>query len=172
LPPTEDEADMGKYLDIVRRAEGPGSSSQSESYDINDQNDKRGGFGRLSRFCRSFQELERRCPLYVEAADWQQATEDGRKFLASWGEQAETLGWTVRELFGLHAMPECPPVSYRRLSRYDETGLIWFLQGRAVVALMETEAAILGHSGAIVTYRKRNKPALGPLSDSRTICGG
>jgi hypothetical protein len=52
------------------------------------------------------------------------------------------------------------------LSRYDETGLIWLLQGRPVVALTASEAVIRGHSGATVTYRKHNKPALGPLGDS------
>jgi hypothetical protein len=142
---------MGKYLDIVRRAEELGSPSQSETYDINDQNDKRGGFGRLCRFGRTFQELERRCPPYVQPADWLQAIEDGRKFLA------ETLGWTARDLFGLHAVPERPIASYRRLSRYDETGLIWLLQGRPVVALTETTAAIQGATSAL-TYHKLNKP--------------
>ncbi len=120
---------------------------------------------RLSRFFRVLQELEGRCPAHVDPADWVQAIEDGRKFLASWGRQAEELGWTARELFGLHAVPERPAATYRRLSRYDETGLIWLLHGRPVVALTETEAVILGHSGAIVTYRKHNKPVFGPLGD-------
>jgi hypothetical protein len=31
---------------------------------------------------------------------------------------------------------------YSRLSRYDETGLIWLLQGREVAALTETTAMI------------------------------
>ena len=93
------------------------------------------------------------------------AVEDGRKFLASWGQQAEVLGWTERELFGLHAVPERPSATYRRLSRYDETGLIWLLHGRPVVALTASEAVIRGHSGATVTYRKYNKPSLGPLGD-------
>jgi hypothetical protein len=58
------------------------------------------------------------------------------------------------------------------LSRYDETGLIWLLQGRPVVALTASEAAIRGHSGATLTYRKYNKPALGPLGDSLDDMGG
>ena len=37
-----------------------------------------------------------------------------------------------------------PAPSYRRVSRYDETGLIWLLRGRAIVALTATEAAIQG----------------------------
>jgi hypothetical protein len=54
------------------------------------------------------------------------------------------------------------------LSRYDEAGLIWLLNGRPVVALTASEAAIREHSGAIVTYRKFNKPAPGPLGDMTT----
>jgi hypothetical protein len=51
-------------------------------------------------------------------------------------------------LFGLHTPPERPHPSYRRLSRYDETGLVWLLQGRPVVALTEATAAIQGSTGA------------------------
>jgi hypothetical protein len=90
---------------------------------------------------------------------------DGQRFLASWGAQAHAFGWTGRELFGLHTAPERPAANYSRLSRYDETGLIWLLRGRAVIALTETTAAIQGAT-ALLTYRKLNKPALGPLGDS------
>ena len=38
--------------------------------------------------------LQARCPDVVPVARWQQAIEDGRSFLAGWGEQAEALGWT------------------------------------------------------------------------------
>jgi hypothetical protein len=92
-------------------------------------------------------------------------TGNARSFAALRTTEIHTFGWTTRELFGLHTIPERPPATYRRLSRYDETGLIWLLQGRAVVALTESEAAIRGHSGATVVYRKHNKPALGPLGD-------
>ena len=81
------------------------------------------------------------------------------------GSQAHALGWTEPELFGLDAVPAHPPATYSRLSRYDETGLIWLLQDRPVVALTESEAVIRGHRGATLTYRKHNKPALGPLGD-------
>jgi hypothetical protein len=73
---------------------------------------------------------------------WQLAGEDGRAFLVRWGEQAEALGWTARDLFGLHQPPAAPHPSYSRLSRYDETGLIWLLCGREVLALTEATAAI------------------------------
>ena len=83
-----------------------------------------------------------------------------------WGEQAEALGWTARDLFGLHRPPEKPHPSYRRLSRYDETGLIWLLRGRPVVALTEATAAIQSATGNVTVYRRHDKPALGPVGDS------
>jgi hypothetical protein len=82
------------------------------------------------------------------------------------GEQTASLGWTARDLFGLPRIPEKPAPNYRRLSRYDETGLIWLLRGRPVVALSDTTAAIEQTTGAITIYRKNNKPALGPVGDS------
>ena len=92
---------------------------------------------------------------------------DGRRFLASWGEQAEVFNWSSADLFGLHTPPDKPHPSYRRLSRYDCTGLVWMLQGRPVVALTaETTTIRNSHTGTITTYRRFNKPALGPLGDS------
>ena len=112
-----------------------------------------------------FERLEGRCPDFVETGRWRQAVEDGRQFLASWGEQAQAFGWTARELFGLHTPPERPAASYSRLSRYDETGLIWLLRGRPVIALTEATAAIQSATG-VLSYRKLNKPPLGPICDS------
>jgi hypothetical protein len=111
--------------------------------------------------------LESRCPELVDYDRWQQCVDDGRAFLSRWGEQAEAFGWTSKDLFGLHKPPERPHPSYRRLSRYDETGLIWLLDGRRVVALTENTAAIQNPAtGLVTTYRRHNKPALGPLGDS------
>jgi hypothetical protein len=162
---------MGRYLDIIRRK--PERCEQSE---ISEKTPSQGcvppshhnqqdSLVRLNRFSRIFQELERRCPLYIDPPDWQQAVEDGRRFLASWGDQAQTLGWTTRDLFGLAPTPDKPAAQYRRLSRYDATGLIWLLQGRPVVVLTEETAAIETTHG-VVTYYRRNKPAFGPLGDS------
>jgi hypothetical protein len=109
--------------------------------------------------------LRSKCPELVEAARWQQAVGDAEVFIPSWGKQAQTLGWTVQELFGLHPVPQRPAPSFRRLSRYDSTGLIWLLQGRPVIGLTETGAAIQS-AGAVVMYRKLRKPGLGPLGDS------
>ena len=112
-----------------------------------------------------FHALEARCPEVVPEARWRQAVADGQHFLARWGEQAHALGWTARDLFGLHQPPAPPHPSYSRLSRYDEIGLIWLLRGREVVALTEATAAIQNPTNAITIYRRHNKPALGPVGD-------
>ena len=110
--------------------------------------------------------LESRYPDFVPVDRWQAALEDGRRFLARWGEQAEALGWTPGDLFGLMPVPRHAKPSFNRLARYDEIGLIWLLAGREVGALTEATAAIRSPTGAITTYRKNNRPALGPLGDS------
>jgi hypothetical protein len=110
--------------------------------------------------------LDGSCPDYIDHDRWRQAVEDGRHFLSTWGEHAQTLGWTARALFGLHTPFEGPHPSYRRLSRYDATGLIWLLEGREVIAVTENTAAVRGTSGSVTVYRKNNKPALGPVGDS------
>jgi len=110
--------------------------------------------------------LAARSPEHVPADRWQQAVQDGRRFIAKWGEQAAALGWTPRDLFGLTGSPKRPHPSYCRLSRYDEAGLIWLLQARPVVALTDATAAIENPSGAITVYRRYDKPALGPVGDS------
>jgi hypothetical protein len=151
---------VGKYLDILAHLD----AQEREKSEISEK--REGGFSRLNRFSRTFSELERCCPGHVDPGRWQQAVEDGRRFLTEWGEQAEVLGWTPRDLFGLHEVPIDPHPSYRRLSRYDCTGLIWLLQGCSIMALTESTAAIRMSTGSIVTYRKHNKPAYGPLGDS------
>ena len=109
--------------------------------------------------------LRAKCPAYVDAADWQRAIEDGHRFVTQWGKQAEALGWAPADLFGLQIPPEKPAPNYRRLSRYDQTGLIWLLRGRRVVELTKDKAVIETATGT-VSYRRYNKPALGPLGDS------
>jgi hypothetical protein len=122
--------------------------------------------GLFDRLGRTYACLTARSPDHVLADRWQQAVQDGRRFLAKWGEQAAALGWTPRDLFGLQKSPDQPHPSYRRPSRYDETGLIWLLQGRPVVALTDSTAAIENPTGAITVYRRYDKPALGPVGDS------
>ena len=55
--------------------------------------------------------LQSKCPELVEPDRWQQAVKDADNFLATRGEQAHALGWTARELFGLHPVSERPAPS-------------------------------------------------------------
>jgi hypothetical protein len=120
-----------------------------------------------SRYRKVFAFLQLKAPALVDAARWRQAVEDGSRFLAKWGEQAERLGWTSADLFGLHTPPDKPHATYNRLSRYDATGLCWLLEGKEVIALTADTATIRNPAtGSITTYRRFNKPALGPLGDS------
>ena len=118
-----------------------------------------------AKLWRDLDALQVECPAYVEAKRWRQAVEDGRRFLAEWGEKAAALGWTAYDLFGLAPVPAAPKPSFERLSRYDLTGLVWLLSGRRVIAMSDRTAAIETASGGTLTYRRHNKPALGPLGD-------
>jgi hypothetical protein len=109
----------------------------------------------------TFDALERRCPDHVDADRWQQAVTDTRDFVVQWADKAAALGWRAQDLLGLAALPNGPAPSYRRLSRYDQTGLIWLLQGRPVVTLTRTAAVIKNPTGALTTYRKPNNTAVG-----------
>jgi hypothetical protein len=122
---------------------------------------------RAARYKKVFAFLQLRPPALVPVERWRQCVKDGSKFLALWGEQAESLGWSSADLFGLHTPPAKPHPSYNRLSRYDCTGLCWLLEGRPVVALTETTASIRNpRTGTVTVFRKNNRPALGPLGDS------
>ena len=155
MPKKENE--VGKYLDIIRRveAEGRQPTPNPESIPTPD-----------NPYASILDPLRARCPVHVPPERWQQAVADSDAFLRRWGEQAHALGWTARDLWGLHTPPKKPHATYSRLSRYDDTGLLWLLHGREVVALTDTTAAIRWPGGSITIYRKNNKPALGPLGDS------
>jgi hypothetical protein len=101
-----------------------------------------------------------------EEHQWELAVMDAKSFMTRWGERAATLGWIANDLFGLAVISERPTPNFQRLSRYDQTGLIWLLQGRKVVALTQKTAAIETRSGASTVYRRHNKPAMGPFGDS------
>jgi hypothetical protein len=119
------------------------------------------------RYRRTFARLQLRPPAHVPEDRWRQCIADARAFIRQWGEQAQALGWDSRDLFDLHTPPANPHPSYKRLSRYDRTGLVWLLEGREVIALTDATATILNpDTGAITTYRRFNKPSYEPLGDS------
>jgi hypothetical protein len=74
-------------------------------------------------------------------------------------------GLPARDLCGRPDVPDTPGPKYQRLSRYDQTGLVWLLQGRRVVEFTKDKAIIETATGT-VSYRRYNEPALGPLGDS------
>jgi hypothetical protein len=150
---------VGKYLDIALRVEremaAQGCAKSAISAERGRTEDDREDLPRISRLSRTLSELESRCPTLVPVSRWQQATKDGRRFLSQWGTQAEALGWTSRDLFGLHTPPEKPRPSYSRLSRYDHTGLVWLLGGRNVTMLTKESAAITNPETGNVTIFRR-----------------
>jgi hypothetical protein len=154
---------VGKYLDILKTSGRDISDQSVRSPSPGDCGVRIGRFSRFGRgprrFCEAaFDALERRCPPFVDQERWQQAIVDGRLFLLKWGEKAAALGWDAEDLFGLADIPDRPLANYRRLSRYDRTGLIWLLQGRRILALAEETAAIENVSGATTVYRRHDKP--------------
>jgi hypothetical protein len=84
------------------------------------------------RYRKVFGVLQLRPPALVPIECWRQCVQDGSKFLAQWGSQAEALGWSSADLFGLIEIPKCPSPSFNRLRRYDRLGLCWALEGREV----------------------------------------
>lgn len=105
-------------------------------------------------FAEALDQLESGCPDYVEAERWRQCIRDAERFLAEWGPQAEALEWSSGDLFGLHTPAAKPHPTYSRLSRYDCTGLLWGLEGRRVVALSSSTAAVACNTGSILKFRK------------------
>lgn len=97
---------------------------------------------RVASLATALSDLERGCPDHVGTRDWQYAVEDGRYFLAQWGSEAERLGWTADDLFGLPPIPEKPAPNYQRLARFDQVGLVWLLHGRKVVVFSTDRAVI------------------------------
>ena len=106
------------------------------------------------RYRKVFSILQLRPPALIPVERWRQCVDDGKRFLAKWGEQAQALNWSSADLLGLHQGPEQPHPSYNRLSRYDCTGLIWLLQGREVIALTEATATIRSPATGLTTYRR------------------
>jgi hypothetical protein len=102
-------------------------------------------------------------PAHVERGRWHVATSDADRFLETWGEQAAALGWTVTDLFGLAPVPDQPAPFWGRLSRYDQTGLVWLLRGRPVIAITSTTAAIQRSPLGVTVYRRCIVQKVSPL---------
>src|SRR5262249_28628147 len=88
--------------------------------------------------------LEACCPDNVDLPRWQQACDDARRFLASWGTEAAALGWPACDLFDFTI-------------RLDLRGLAWFLRGNAVSELDANSAGYITQSGSRLVYRRANR---------------
>jgi hypothetical protein len=115
---------MARYLDIIRRAE-----KERAGYDQTTETTEAPlwsfqSFGHTTPepastpYVTALAALRERCPDHVEPDCWQRAVIDGERFLAQWGEQAQALGWTARDLFGLHTPCGSGPTD-RRAHRGD-----------------------------------------------------
>ena len=148
-----------RYLDVLDRvAEAHANAKSAKSaksaprtFSEAEQNAQNSQISLAQTLLSVLAALEARRPDRVPAKRWQQAVADGKTFLSRWGDQAHALGWTARDLFGLLTVPEHAKPSFNRLSRYDETGLIWLLNGRRVVALTQDTAAIQNPATGLVT---------------------
>ena len=100
--------------------------------------------------------LEATRPDHNEAADWQHAVEDGRRFSIQGGERATALGWVEPDVFGLPPIPSNPHPSWRRLARVDQLGLVWLTHGRPVTSITAESATIATpRGGSLAFYRPR-----------------
>jgi len=75
-------------------------------------------------------------------------------------------GLPARDQFGRPDVTARPGPKYQPLSRYDQTGLIWLLRGRPVIALTAMEAIMCCQSGATLVYGRQNQLAPGLIFDS------
>ena len=85
------------------------------------------------------------CPLPIQLARWERMRRDAVAFTDRWGGTAEALGWSGLAVFG------CSPGFARRL---DRDGLLWLLEGRAVIEVTLDTAVIANVSGGRLTYRR------------------
>lgn len=157
---------MGRYLDLIAATEAASSPPTGNGTNGKNGKNRDGGIipfipypvsslapsrllGMTDDFNAALRGLDARCPDRIDDhGRWRQAVADGEAFLARWGEQASSLGWTPEELFGLH--PLAP------LARYDAMGLCWLLRGRPVLKLTSTVATIAVASGTSLSYYRRS----------------
>jgi hypothetical protein len=123
----------------------------------------------ISPLVASLFALEHRCPDHIEAADWQHALEDGRRFLIQWGQWATALGWLEPDVFSLPPVPSNPHPSWQRLARVDQLGLVWLTQGRRVTSITAESATIsTPRGGSVAFYRLRARQS-GASENERRI---
>jgi hypothetical protein len=79
---------------------------------------------------------------------------DAAAFLEGWAPTAYRLGWQDWELFGCHRQAPW--------HRIQGLGMVPLLQGKTIVALTSTEAAVRTRTGAMQTFRRKQSDPLYP----------
>ena len=87
-------------------------------------------------------------PVQLSPERWRRMIEDAGRFLTGWGDQAVALGWSELDLFG---------VSPRFARRLDRDGVIYALEGRAVLAITADAATIDQGSAKPTRYYRTEK---------------
>jgi len=89
-----------------------------------------------------------RPPIDVSKRRWLRFIDDCGGFLdAGWVGRAAALGWGPLDLFGCN--------KERPFARIDHAGLLWLVNGGAIVELHRDRAIIKTQGGAFQTYRRR-----------------
>ena len=116
------------------------------------------GSGAPREWAEAFAGLDAtRPPADIPPARWQQFVDDGGRILDQWAAQAKALGWSPLELFGCDRP--------RPLARTDNTGLIWLLRGRRLLALTAETATIENKNAPPHKYRRCiNEPGRAALA--------
>jgi hypothetical protein len=87
-------------------------------------------------------------PADVPPQRWIRFIADCARFLGDgWAERAAALGWGPLDLFGCDRE--------RPFARIDHQGLLWLLDGAAIIELHRDRATIEKPTGARQTYRRR-----------------
>jgi hypothetical protein len=68
-------------------------------------------------YAKAFAQIQARPPADVPDDRWHRFVDDGGRFLDRWGGEAERLGWTAVDLFGLDQV--------KPMARYNNMGLMW-----------------------------------------------
>jgi hypothetical protein len=159
----------GDNVDNVDNVEAAGGRTADNVNKVNNVDVSKGQEeeAAITPLVASLAALERRCPDRIEAADWQHAVEDGRRFLIQWGEWATALGCFELDVFSLPPVPSYPHPNWRRLARVDQLGLVWLTRGRPVTSITAESATIaMPRGGSVAFYRLRARQP-GPSENDR-----
>jgi hypothetical protein len=96
-------------------------------------------------------------PVSFSAETWRQLLLDADSFFQRWAERAELLGWSDKDLIGVH--PTAPAV------RYEAMGLVLLIRGGNLVEMDERAAVLRSPGGSLLTYRRLANPNAIPLWD-------